>query len=186
MVVRLTSALAAALLVLSVPAMAQNVARARLLAPNANVTLQLVRTSILTLNDALQTGNFTVMRDRGAPGFRQANTAAQLSRAFAGLLAQHMDLAAVSTMTPRLARPPSVDANNRLRVTGHFLSPPIRLDFDLLFVPYRGKWRLLAISVNPVRIKAASTTTAAATKANRQAKGEKKTKQKKKKKKKKK
>src|SRR5579885_3484421 len=49
--------------------------------PDAEKIVLLLRTTLLTLNDALQTGNFTVLRDKGAPGFRNANTPAQLSQA---------------------------------------------------------------------------------------------------------
>jgi hypothetical protein len=51
--------------------------------PDAEKIVLLLRASLLTLNDALQTGNFTVLRDMGAPGFRDANTAARLSQSFA-------------------------------------------------------------------------------------------------------
>ena len=46
--------------------------------PDAEKIVLLLRTTLITLNDALQTGNFTVLRDMGAPGFRDANTAARL------------------------------------------------------------------------------------------------------------
>jgi hypothetical protein len=35
--------------------------------PDAEKIVLLVRTTLITLNDALQTGNFTVLRDIGAP-----------------------------------------------------------------------------------------------------------------------
>src|SRR5262249_32830108 len=50
--------------------------------PDAEKVVLLVRSTLLTLNDALQTGNFTVLRDVAAPGFREANSAARLSETF--------------------------------------------------------------------------------------------------------
>jgi hypothetical protein len=37
--------------------------------PDAEKIVLLLRSTPLTLNDAIQTGNFTVLRDVGAPGF---------------------------------------------------------------------------------------------------------------------
>jgi hypothetical protein len=37
--------------------------------PEAEKVVLLLRTTLLTLNDALQTGNFTVLRDVSAPSF---------------------------------------------------------------------------------------------------------------------
>ena len=37
--------------------------------PDAEKIVLLLRNTLITLNDAIQTGNFTVLRDRGAPGF---------------------------------------------------------------------------------------------------------------------
>lgn len=51
-------------------------------------------------NNAVQTGNFTALRDTGAPGFREAHSTAQLSRFFSNLGAQKVDLSAVAVITP--------------------------------------------------------------------------------------
>ena len=142
-------ALLVVLLLISTPASAKtNVI------PGGAKILSLVRTSILTLNDAIQTGNFTVMRDRGSPAFRSANSAARLSAIFTGLLKQKLDLSSVSTMIPKLTQTPKLDRYNHLHIKGHFLSRPIRLDFNLIYQSVGGSWRIFGISVNPVRVKA--------------------------------
>ena len=53
--------------------------------PDAEKIVLLVRTTLITLNDALQTGNFTVLRDIAAPGFREVNTAGRLAQSFSDL-----------------------------------------------------------------------------------------------------
>lgn len=50
--------------------------------PNERQMMVLIRTTLLTFNDAVQTGNYTVLRDMAAPGFREANSAARLSKLF--------------------------------------------------------------------------------------------------------
>ena len=57
-------------------------AQPQIVMPDAGKIVILVRTALLTLNDAVQTGNFTVLRDKGAPGFGEANSAARLSQIF--------------------------------------------------------------------------------------------------------
>jgi hypothetical protein len=47
---------------------------------------------MLALHHADETGNYTVLRDLGAPGFQAANTASRLSEIFANLRAQRIDL----------------------------------------------------------------------------------------------
>jgi len=46
--------------------------------PEAEKIVLLLRTTLLTLNDALRTANFTVLCDVSAPGFREANSGARL------------------------------------------------------------------------------------------------------------
>ena len=76
------------------PGQAPAAPRSQVMMPDAEKIVLLLRTSILTLNDALQTGNFTVLRDMGAPGFRDANTAARLSQSFSDLASKkHRPLA---------------------------------------------------------------------------------------------
>src|SRR5262245_52550930 len=81
----------------------------QVLMPDAEKIVLLLRTSLLTLNDALQTGNFTVLRDTAAPGFRDANTAARLSQSFSDLASKGIDLSAVSIIAPQLSEPPTLD-----------------------------------------------------------------------------
>lgn len=119
--------------------------------PEAEKVVLLVRSTLLTLADAVQTGNFTVLRDKGAPGFRDANSAAKLSQIFASMMAQGIDLTAVSVLTPVLAEPPQLDQQNgMLRIKGSFPGQPVRIDFDLMFQAVGGRWMLFGISANPV------------------------------------
>jgi len=122
--------------------------------PNASQQLLLIRTAILTLNDALQTGNFTVLRDVAAPGFRDVNTASKLGQIFSDLQSQGLDLSAVAIMEPKLNPKPKLDKKtNTLRLTGVFPGKPVGIGFDLIYQVVGGKWRLFGISVNPVKSK---------------------------------
>jgi hypothetical protein len=121
--------------------------------PSAEGIVLLIRTTLLTLNDAVQTGNFTVLRDRAAPGFRDANTAARLGVIFSDLAQRGVDLAAVSILSPELAEAPAIDPKSKLlRIKGHFPGRPVRIEFDLLFQSVEGRWLLFGLSVQPVSL----------------------------------
>jgi len=63
--------------------------------PDDDKILLLVRITLLTFNDALQTGKYTVLRDKGAPSFRDANSAVRLGQIFSGLASSGPDLSVV-------------------------------------------------------------------------------------------
>ena len=93
--------------------------------PEAERIVLQLRTSLLTHNDALQTGNFTVLRDVSAPSVREANSAARLSEIFGNLAPQNIDLAAIAILTPQLSEAPILDTNaSLLRTKGFFPGQP--------------------------------------------------------------
>jgi hypothetical protein len=116
--------------------------------PDADKIVLLLRSTLLTLNDAVQTGNYTVLRDRGAPGFRDANTAARLAQIFAPLAAQGADLTPAGILAPQLTDVPTIEPQRQmLRLKGVFPSQPRQIAFEVLYEPVAGTWRLFGISV---------------------------------------
>lgn len=61
-------------------------------AVNVEQALYLIRSVLLTLNDANRSGNYTVLRDLAAPDFQARNTAADLGQIFADLRQRKFDL----------------------------------------------------------------------------------------------
>lgn len=109
--------------------------------------LYLVRSTLLTLNDANRSGNYSVLRDLAAPDFQAKNTAADLAQSFSDLRRRNFDLFAAALLAAQFTAQPVVDANGRLHLTGFFPTRPRRISFDLTFQVVNGQWRLLAISV---------------------------------------
>lgn len=128
-----------------------NMAAPRIVVPSAENILILIRSTLLSLNQAMETGNYTVLRDLASPAFREANSAGKLYQLFANLGAQRISLAAVAILTPKLSQTPYIDPNGRLYIQGFFPGEPVRLDFDLVFEPIGNQWRLLGLRVNPVK-----------------------------------
>lgn len=112
-----------------------------------NGVLMLVRSTLLALDHANKTGNYTVLRDIGAPGF-QSNSAARLGDIFAKLRNDNLDLSGVAVIDPQLNLLPQIEANGMMHMAGFFPSVPAQVNFDLSFAPVNGQWRLFGISVS--------------------------------------
>jgi hypothetical protein len=112
-----------------------------------NGVLILIRSTLLALDQANKTGNYTVLRDIGAPGF-QSNTAARLGEIFAKLRSDNLDLAGVAVIDPQLNLLPQIEANGMMHMAGFFPSVPTQVNFELSFAPVNGQWRLFGISVS--------------------------------------
>jgi hypothetical protein len=109
--------------------------------------LYLIRSTLLTLNDANRSGNYTVLRDLAALGFQAKNSAADLALIFADLRRRNFDLFAVALIAPQLSAPPALNPQGMLQLSGVFPTRPLQIKFDLLFENVQGQWRLFGISV---------------------------------------
>ena len=49
---------------------------------------------------------------------------------------------------PQLSLLPQIEANGLMHMAGFFPSVPTQVNFDLLFAPVNGQWRLFGISVS--------------------------------------
>ncbi len=129
---------------------AAQAAQPQVVMPDAEKIVLLLRTTLITLNDAIQTGNYTVLRDRGAPGFRDTNSAARLSQSFSDIAAKGVDLSIVTVMAPQLTEPPGLDQQKgMLHLKGYFPSKPVQINFEVLYQAVAGHWQLFGLSVQP-------------------------------------
>ena len=112
-----------------------------------NGVLMLVRSTLLALDQANKTGNYTVLRDLGAPGF-QVNTAAKLAEIFAKQRGDKLDLSGVAVIDPQLSLLPQIEPNGLLHMAGFFPSVPSQVNFELLFTPVDGQWRIFGVSLS--------------------------------------
>ena len=112
-----------------------------------NGVLMLIRSTLLALDHADRTGNYTVLRDLGAPGF-QTNTAAKLAEIFAKQRGDKLDLSGVAVIDPQLSLLPQIEPNGMLHMAGFFPSVPSQVNFELLFAPVEGQWRVFGVSLS--------------------------------------
>ncbi len=115
--------------------------------PKTEALLMMIRTTLIALNHANRTGNYTVLRDLAAPSFQATNNPARLGQIFAKLRAKNLDLSPIVLVSPQLLAKPAITAQGMLHIRGLFPTRPLQINFELLFQPVTGHWRLFGLSV---------------------------------------
>lgn len=124
-------------------------AQARPAMPSRSEVARLVWTTLIAVDQANRTGNYTVLRDLGAPGFREANDPARLASIFAKTRNPDIGLSGAVLYAPEYSEPPRIQENGMLRVRGVIPMRPEGILFDMLFQQVEGEWRLFGISIAP-------------------------------------
>jgi hypothetical protein len=118
--------------------------------PDQFTVLRLVYSSIAALDHANQTGNYSVLRDLGAPSFQANNTSATLGTIFQALRSQNVDLSYALILSPNFEFAPVLVQGGLLRVRGSFPLRPQAIGFDFLFQNVAGQWRMFGVAVAPI------------------------------------
>ena len=63
--------------------------------PSDDKLLILINSALLALNQANETGNYTVLRDMAAPSFQRANSPERLAQLFSNLRNRNLDLSPI-------------------------------------------------------------------------------------------
>ncbi len=119
----------------------------------AETALFLVRSTLLALENANRTGNYSVLRELATVEFQSRNTAGDLARIFADLRRRGLDLTPAAVNVPRIAGPaiPEADPNGgppRLRLDGSLNAGRQTVGFDLVFLAVDGQWRMDGLSIH--------------------------------------
>ncbi len=150
-----TFAALAAIMLLVRPAW--GAARVESKVPSALVQEVMIKTHLLTLNDANITGNDAVLHARLAKPFREQFDAARLKNIFESFHDKNIDFGIIAAKTPVETEKTKIDARGALVLRGYFDTTPSRLLYELDFIPSEGEWKpiKLNIHVKPVDDKAA-------------------------------
>jgi hypothetical protein len=117
--------------------------------PDTIMLHKLVWSAMAAVDQANQTGNYSVLRDLGAPSFQAGNSAATLAQIFTSIRNQNIDLSYTLVVTPVFQFPPVIQ-NGLLRIRGVFPLRPTPIGFDLLYQNVGGQWRIFGIAVVPL------------------------------------
>jgi hypothetical protein len=112
------------------------------------VVAKLIWSIMAAVDHANATGNYSVLRDLGAPSFQAANNAATLATVFQAIRNQRVDLSNTLIVSPTFDIGPRIE-NGLLRMRGAFPLRPGGVAFDLLFQPVQGRWALFGIALAP-------------------------------------
>lgn len=110
---------------------------------------KLIWLTMAAIDQANQSGNYSVLRDISAPGFQISNDPTRLAQVFAALRAQRIDLGNTLLLAPTYTAAPQLTGPDMFRVQGYFGLRPTAIAFDLQFQWSQGKWRLFGVSISP-------------------------------------
>lgn len=118
------------------------------LVPGPEALTVLIKMTLAALNQANRTNNYSVLWALGSDTFRQANTPQSMADGFAGIREARLDLSPMILLTPQLVQLPAIEQGRYLHLRGFFATQPSRIDFDLIFEPSGGQWKLSGLSVS--------------------------------------
>ena len=122
------------------------------------LVMTLLRNTLVALHQANLTGNYTVLRDLGAPAFRDTNTASRLAELFAPIRNRSLDLSSVVLLDPRLTMA-KVNDQGMLDIAGAMPTQPVAVNFDLLYQGVANAWQLFGITITADTAQASASAT---------------------------
>ena len=140
---RLKWAAAVALLVAACPVRAQTLDM-----PSPFVQEVLIKSILVTLNDAVASDNFTVLHAKISKPFRDQFPPEKLRTVFKDLVEKHavFDAIVASQVIPE--EDARIDDKGVLRLKGRFDTAPKKVKYQLGFIPSDGQWKLAGVTID--------------------------------------
>lgn len=129
------------LFVLALPASAQEL-------PDADYQTILIKSTLMTLNDANLSGNYTVLQRRAAKPFRDAYSPRQLAELFTVFAEEEINIAAILVEDAIPSTETTITDAGVLHMEGVFPTMPSNVIYTLDFVPSDDGWKMIGINVN--------------------------------------
>lgn len=118
--------------------------------PGALELSKLLWSTILAVDHANQSGNYSVLRDMSAQGFQINNNAANLANVFSGIRNAKIDLSNALLVPPTYSEAPRLIQPDVFEVKGQFNLRPTSIYFDMYFQWEQGRWKLFGIDIQPI------------------------------------
>lgn len=115
--------------------------------PGGSEMSKMVWSTILAVDHANKSGNYSVLRDMSAQGFQINNNAAKLATIFAGIRESRIDLSNALLVPPTYAEAPRLLQANLFQVKGLFNLRPTAIYFDMYFQWEQGSWKLFGVDL---------------------------------------
>jgi len=117
-------------------------------APEVEAQEVLIKTTLLTFNDANVTENYSVLHAKLSKQFRDQFPPERLKEVFKPFVEQKIDIDLIAAKTPIPAKAADVDDRGVLSLSGHFDTKPSHVFYDLGYVMSDGEWKPIKINVN--------------------------------------
>jgi len=116
--------------------------------PNAFVQEILIKSILVTLNDAVASDNFTVFHAKISKPFRDQFPPEKLRTIFKDLVEKHAVFDAVVASPVVSDEDAKIDDKGVLRLKGHFDTAPKKVKYQLGFIPSDGQWKLSGVTID--------------------------------------
>jgi hypothetical protein len=108
----------------------------------------LVKSILVTLNDAVASDNFTILHAKISKPFRDQFSPEKLRAVFKDLVEKHavFDAVVAEKMIPD--EDARIDDQGVLKLKGHFQTTPKRVKYQLGFIQSEGAWKLSGVTID--------------------------------------
>lgn len=113
---------------------------------------KLIWSTMAAIDHANRSGNYSVLRDLGSPGFQVNNDAARLAEIFSSIRGQNIDLSNTLLLAPTYRSAPAIVSPGVMRIVGGFGLRPIAIDFELYYQWSAGRWKLYGVGIAPASL----------------------------------
>ena len=108
----------------------------------------LIKSTLLTFNDANVTANYTVLHAKMSKPFRDQFPPDRLKTAFKDFSDKHIDIALIAAKIPVPDMPASINDDGVLTLEGHFDTSPKKLKYILGYIMSDGEWKPIRLKVD--------------------------------------
>ena len=107
----------------------------------------LVKTSLLTFNDANLTGNYTILNAKGSKPFRDQVTPDKLKAGFQVFVDKHIDISGIAAK-PNVTDEAKIDDEGTLVLSGSItISDSFKVSYTLKYIQSDSEWKMIGINV---------------------------------------
>jgi hypothetical protein len=107
----------------------------------------LIKSTLLTFNDANVTGNYSVLHAKTSKPFRDEFSPDRLKEVFKVFAEKHIDFDVIAAKTPLPTQEAKIDENGKLILQGYFDTTPNHVYYDLHYILSEGDWKPIEINV---------------------------------------
>lgn len=108
----------------------------------------LVRTTLMTFNDANMTGNYSVLLAKASKQFREQMTVEKLTAAFESFRSKKLFFEGIVTDDYESQQKAKLDSEGALVLAGEFKNDDVQVKYKLRFAQDSDAWKVIGIDVD--------------------------------------